>query len=726
MGIVTAIKAMRKGLSLIPWRTVGPVVLVCLTVFWLIKGWGISKGVAVDSPIETARVLIEEYKETNPKLANDIARLQKEFGAQAVAIKLKVDAQRMAGTGADAQLLERQLDRGAVPYEIRLASLAKRSNLDLEPKALETFLDEYGTYCEAILEPEFLDVYLARIERLADNPRVWPVVREDIGAPVIWDAVEGDEELWAFFVREREWLRDPLFAIHALFDTAMKDGLAGEWDRSEPLLPLRDAIIAAKRFDPLVKLAVEEYKKLGDEEGEEEGAAIILGTFMHYGHTIESAVNDYGLPRYEVVAVLYANPGVFEPDSRIPEQDKASGFEQASYLREVYNEQQTVWQYALSSPLALKLYKDVPLYAQQLLERYGDHDEFVVLLYRDYVRDLEAAAQAIVKYEDLAIWVLGEYRDDERMHKFLADPEVGHRTVPFVMRFFPNGLDKLEHDKRFVNKYFDEEGKQLDDERWWEALPAGGVAKVAVNWANGKPCEWSELGWAAFDVVTLAPALLAAPVTGGQSLVLTTTARQTVKPGVKSAVRIGGKSLVKSSGKTLTKAGVKTMAKPAAKTLGKKGAKTVLRRYAGVMGRTTWGALKVGGKGTVKVAGKMGKGIKTVSKKTQAAWRALGPVGRRRALRIAAAGAIVYKAYARREALAKAPEQTGELLGRSLRAIGSGFSTALVAAAKEMLPVSGACLWQPGLVYALVLILLGGFTVYSLMHWRRTVKVRSL
>src|SRR5204862_598972 len=61
----------------------------------------------------------------------------------------------------------------------------------------------------------------------------------------------------------------------------------------------------------------------------------------------------------------------------------------------------------------------------------------------------------------------------------------------------------------------------------------GGAANVARNWANGVPCEWGELGWAALDVADAA--LLVASL--GSSATVTESGKEALKVTAKKVIR---------------------------------------------------------------------------------------------------------------------------------------------------------------------------------------------
>ncbi len=123
-------------------------------------------------------------------------------------------------------------------------------------------------------------------------------------------------------------------------------------------------------------------------------------------------------------------------------------------------------------------------------------NDIATFLYANYPNAILPAAAAVNEYSDLAIYLLRKYSDDgqSRMHRFLNDPKIGMRAIPFVARFGDQGLDRLQENLGWLDKYFDADGKAKDKE-WWTQIPGGAALDVARNWAHGHPNEWSELGW---------------------------------------------------------------------------------------------------------------------------------------------------------------------------------------------------------------------------------------
>jgi hypothetical protein len=102
------------------------------------------------------------------------------------------------------------------------------------------------------------------------------------------------------------------------------------------------------------------------------------------------------------------------------------------------------------------------------------------------------------------------------------------------------GLEKLASDPRYLAKLVDEQGTPRKAD-WWQAVPVvGGIANVARNFATDRPSDWSEMGWAAWDVVD------AALIVG--SLGASKVATEVGKQGLKTAARVAGREAAASAG----------------------------------------------------------------------------------------------------------------------------------------------------------------------------------
>ena len=246
-----------------------------------------------------------------------------------------------------------------------------------------------------------------------------------------------------------------------------------------------------------------------------------------------------------------------------------------------------------------------------------------------------------------------------------TSPEIGYRIIPYAARF-PETITDASTDPGYVNKYFDEQGRLKDPDRWWEALPGGSVAKVVANKLQGYPCSWSELGWAAFDAVDVGLMVF----TLGTSKVVTTAGKTTVKTSARVAsVALRGADDVVRTGKKLS--GTLTRKVLAQADSGKgikqlfpflRGTATKSDDLVKAASKTSKGTLLGDAANWVKSSGDdLAKKIgRSASPENIKKWKFLGY------------GLALVKVYARQDLLKKFPEQAG----KTVADVGTWMATA--------------------------------------------------
>ncbi|HQH74018.1 MAG TPA: hypothetical protein PK360_18230, partial [bacterium] len=362
-----------------------------------------------------------------------------------------------------------------------------------------------------------------------------------------------------------------------------------------------------------------------------------------------------------------------------------------SKLAVIWRDHRVVWNYAKAVPLALKLYNDTPQNADKVLEKYGNNAAFLLQLYENYgnededgnSRTMAFVGDAIAKYEDLAVHILFQYKDNNGFKDLLANPEVGSRVIPYVARF-PDGLPNLKSDTRWIDRYFDKEGKAIDDERWWEALPGGSIVKVMKNKIDGKPCEWSELEWAVFDTVDVGLVVFSV----GTSKAITSGAKVALKGGARAAGQ--GIRVADKAGEALRwlRRGQKAERVSEASRIARGGA-----RSGSLFAQQGSEALY---KRMLRGAEEWGEKIKKLADpKYKKAWRAVGIT------------LAVTKVYARGDALKKAPTQIGEWLGQALSGAATAAGEFLASTVQQLLEPEGFSWAAPFFHMLIVLLLLG-------------------
>lgn len=487
---------------------------VAFLPFWLVSGqrWVASVTEHArpnrDSSVQHA---IDELRSQEPSAAAALDRLRERHDARALAAVFDQVDHRGNLSGL------RQLAEQApgARYQLPLAELALDPQLFISSEDRESFLVAHGSACQILDrlgESTKIPNYLARLRRASADRERWQAVKNDAMALLLWDK-QPDSSLRAFYLQEEDWLAEILVQLAPLNATA------DEESNGDDLQVARAVRLTetARRYHPLPRQAVVDLG-LG---------TIGFQLFLAYGEVINAAVVKHGLALDEVLEVIYANSETLDRKLR-----DSAAVDLAAKLALVRQNKPSVWKAARQFALALKLDEDAPQYADELLSKYGS-DDIANFLYTEYPELILPAAAAIHQYGDLAICLLNEYADEEprRFDRYLTDPQVGIRLIPYVAQFRDQGLDRLEQNRAWIDKYFDAQGKPKDAE-WWTQIPGGAAASVARNWARGYPSEWNELGWAALDVADAA--LLVASM------------------GTSSVVTVAGEA-AKSTGKTTTK-----------------------------------------------------------------------------------------------------------------------------------------------------------------------------
>jgi hypothetical protein len=444
------------------------------------------------------------------------------------------------------------------PYEVRLAAVANKrlpkhvQHADAQGQwqsfaathvALSTLLfkaeaDPGGT-APQVASATAGDEYLRQLERSASDAAVWRIVGDDPVALLLWSRY-GAAIPWQFYHEQRDWLADILVQLSPL---TLEDT---ESAQDTPPIDIADLVTTAQRYHPLVKQAVVDLE-LG---------VTGFSLFLPYGETIQVIVNKGFIPLEEVLAVLFANR-----DELASQQDMRDSQALAGYLMNIYRNKPTLWQYAMAHALALRLDREVPALAESLLREYGQYDipAFLYTYFGDSPEALDQAARAVHYYGENALVILQRYAETGRLEPFLRNPKIGHRIVPFLAKEMDAGLDRAKDDPRWIDKYFNEEGRPVPAP-WLMAVPVvGAPLQVTRNWFNGIPNEWGELGWAALDV---ADALLLIASLGTSSEL--------------TAMKAGAETVAKQAAKNTAKTVVKVEGEQAVKQLTKEGARRVV------------------------------------------------------------------------------------------------------------------------------------------------------
>lgn len=510
------------------------------------------------------------------------------------------------------------------------------------------------------------DEYISLLKNAQNDPETWRRVRENPVYVLLLMEVK-DKDLLDYYEKEKDWL-DAVITIVTAEGYSVLAETDGKQDEELESLSLTDILTIVKKNDPYLKNALKsELSKLSDVDETESyhnATNLIINLFDEHGMAIAKAT-EKGIPLEETVSVLLTNKNFF---SSFDDEKKL-----ADKLIEIKN-QPTVWECCTTALNILEVTEKLhnPDLAQRLCEKFGDKD-IGTFLYTQYPDEIPQAAEALDKFGNRALGILAKYSDspDEQFRKFLRDNTLGARIVPYVMIYGDSGLAKLNDNKAWLDKYFDEEGNEKEP-GWWGSVPlVGGVTNVAANWVNGYPNTWGELGWAALDVadgvILFATLGASSPVTAtkaGTTNMAKKEARDIIRKEVRDAVNrrlkeIGTEKITTS----LTKK------PPLAKSL-----------FTRVAQNTTEGVVRVfktkAGKfviRTVATVGKFGgsflKPFATLPKATFGTWKSLSPQAKRLICRSVIAGSIIaeliYKTIpATKRAALKVADYIGRIPGK--------------------------------------------------------------
>jgi hypothetical protein len=471
-----------------------PFALLCvlLLIFWIFRGGELTRGTTVRTQAESA---LQELAALDPKAAAAMAKIADEKQRDALLVGVystRADGRRhalLADMAAETETVN------ALPYRARLAALGLEK-MDLRgDEQRAAFFSSYGAAMETLaLASDWSGIasHMTLLEQAARDPTVWPLVKDDPLALVIWSRVT-DPTLLEFYHRNRDWLADPL--------------ASPELARLAPGWTLESALQKYAQHEQVLRSAVVDGG-LG---------VFALALMWSHGTLVDTANKQFALDPTETLSVIYMNPDTFGP----VEGDTRWVGEQASWMATIARQHPVVWFAAGMTPLALRLHRDAPGVSGEILERYGA-DDIGVLLYDRFsgTDQISAAATAIARFGDVAIYVFSRYSDPqfaEQLGRFLVDPDIGIRAVPFIVQFGDESFTRLNDDKGWAARYFEPDGSpRKDNMDWVQYVPMGTPFIVVSNWVKGYPNEWSELGWAALDVATLPLAVksLATPAKG--------------------------------------------------------------------------------------------------------------------------------------------------------------------------------------------------------------------
>ena len=673
-------------------------VLLCLGLFyWLFTG---PSEVVDHSPQKVAEQTIQklttELERRNPEAAAELAKIQESRNRVALAATLKTREQ-LQGIDGLARL-------SSDSYDLRLAEFAAGSRFT-DQQQRSGFILAHGIGLQhqhdlfnrlgVPLSDSSLHAYFETLEKAAQDDNQWSRVREN---PIMVFLMQQnvEPELLDFYNAEKDWMDDVLFLV-------LCNGIAE--DGTEFLTP-QNVLRTLQKNHPHFKTALNDALS-SPENDAETTVCTIYALYANYGDVFRYCVDKGLMPVSELLEVVFANWDYFDKHAA----DKPDDL--AKKLITIRDSHPAVWTAAKQYPLCLELYERLPDLANSLCEKYG-HDDIATFLFTKYdeYECVPAAAAAIDKFGDLAIYILNRYENSEIFRTSLKNDSLGVRIIPYVAKYEDGGLAQIEADDRWLNKYFDINGNEKDSD-WWVSLPGGGAVKVAENWVKGYPNEWSELGWAALDVAD-ATLLVVSLGSSAPASATKTGTMTTAKVGSKAVV----KELVKRSTVRMSSAGTRAAAHTGTLSLFRR----VLTRSGVLLGLRTMGnvskvvllPMRVTGALVVKVVST----IYSNALKIRAGWAGLQPSARRAICRglfyTGLAVTIVYRTIPMLKEKfdeGRIGEDIGKLLALSATELAKTTAGVLDGFLREMLGTWGETGGRP-LRYFLVAAVLGIGIVY--------------
>ena len=478
-------------------------------------------------------------------------------------------------------------------HRYELAKIAGDTNLLHTQAERDSFVIAHGTALDALASlqavPEHgteiakksVGEYMSRLRNAATQPAMFRRTASDPIAMILFEEVS-EEDIREFYIRSNDdrthpdWLKEVIAASvqgagnsPSPMRLTSYSRLQDESGDEPPPVSVGDVVRVAYENHPIFQQAI--FDDLALPEDQRRPSAVVVSLFQEYGPIIRMAVGPAGnVPRSEILDVIFANEDFIEDAA--DRDGREAPVKLAAHFAYLQKSKPGVWREARYSPLALRLEREAPIDANIVLEKYGP-DDIATLLFTGYEDSLPKATKSVAQFGDLAITVLQMYSDEEGgasglFHQALMNPRIGTRIVPFVASKGDQGLSQVEDNIAWLDKYFTEDGTPRD-KSYLEAIPfLGAPLNVAKNMVNGHPNEWSELGWAATDIVDIGLLIC----TAGGSLTKQ-PAQQAAKQAVKRAVIVASRTIAS------TRPAARAAARAARSQLGKS-----LLRAAGVAG----------------------------------------------------------------------------------------------------------------------------------------------
>lgn len=697
--------------------------LILITLYWSFNGlsWYQRNKEGVTEAECKILELTKKLERKDPQTAAKIAQLRRSHNENALAATLM---ERNAIDGIDG--LPRLAKEGDA-YDLRLATFGTNPSLIANADQRGSFLHAHANHLGVFeqvrwsidndsLRNSLLDYesrYLSVLDTATQAPDLWRRVREN--PMMVYLLMNTDDPvLLDFYDKEQEWLDDVLYLLHSAIDPDDRENISLISMESHKDDTIGRILSTIRVNHPFFRDAVKEY--LADPEVDPEaGLVAAFSLFENHGDTIRYCAQKKSIPLDELLDVLFANSDYCEKYADIsPEQFAAK-------LINIRNQMPDVWKNH-NRPLVFQLSDDVPHLANSLCENYGT-DDIAAFIYLNYDDAVPQTAAAIDKFGDLAIHILNKYSLSDTFRQHMTNSSLGVRIIPYVAQFEDKGLERLDENTAWLDKYFDRDGNPKEED-WWRNLPGGSAVGIAKNWATGVPSEWNEIGWAALDVAD-ATLLVLSLGSSAPASVAKSSATTTTKVGSR-AISKGAVSSVLKSGTRSTKQGARTALKSQQKSLLRqsitKSAGTSLRLVARTVGESVrWVAQ------TSKILVGSAKWVADrtyqAAKSINTTWKNVPPRVRRATYRAllttGLAVTLIYRTFPLiRDQLPVLGQKIGEFMGETVQTAGETVAAMLNGFLEKMLgPVQEVGTFRARTLYLIVLILLLAVTFF---HGKRT------
>ena len=512
-----------------------------LSIAFMVYGLSPSR-TSLDAEVKAQQViedLCSKLEREDPEAARAIREKARSGQAKglAVALLVKQSERENAGLKEIADALQGSGSPGLVGFfdecldkDIIRGDSERKSFIESQG-ALLAMANSRDIVDDPVLARRLVEDHVARIRRAMADPAYWAEVKDDPLAILILDEVQ-DPAIRRIYLRERIWLAEVITSFRLSDVNKPLEGEGGLLGDNPGRMPdgkgWAELINVAGKYAPMPEQLVTK---------EELGAAG-YGIFLSHGDLVKELVGR-NIPLREVAEVVFAN------SSSLPEENG----EATRYLEKLYKDKRPVWDAAKSYAYVLELDRALPDKSIALLDNLASSDVAAFLMTK-CEGFLLPAAESILKYKEMAMFIIGQYHQNKLFVQAMNTPG-GFRVPAFLIAQDPkNGAQNLINaaNPKQVNAVFLPNGNPVQP-NFWVALPlVGGPLKLVTNWRNNRASDWSDVGWALMDV-------------GDTALIVLTLGAATPKAGATAAAKSAAKAATKKLADEAAKATIKNVAK---------------------------------------------------------------------------------------------------------------------------------------------------------------------